>query len=381
MKKPIVGITMGDAAGIGPEVIIKALNTPSIYEECLPVVIGDGKVLLSKVRSQKSEVRGQKIEDQRPKIEEEDRSQKTEYRLRISDLNIEFQTPSPESRAPSPEINSIQEISEAKFEFGTIDCLDLDNINLDDLEIGKISRTTGKAAIEYIKKAVNLALDNKIQAITTAPISKESINKAGFHFAGHTDFIAGLTHRRQYAMMFVSDVLKVVLVTIHIPLHKAVRTISKKKVLTTIRLTHSALKDYFGIQKPKIGVAGLNPHAGESGLFGKEEEKEIIPAIEVAQRKGIDAKGPYPPDTIFYRAVKGEFDVVIAMYHDQGLIPLKLLAFDDAVNVTIGLPIIRTSPDHGTAFDIAGKNIASPKSILEAIKLAAKMSKIKGGKQ
>ncbi|MEW6619851.1 MAG: 4-hydroxythreonine-4-phosphate dehydrogenase PdxA [bacterium] len=361
MGKPIIGITMGDAAGIGPEVIIKALNMPSIYEECCPIVIGDAKVLLAEIRRQRIENRGQTFPE--PRVS------------------------SPEPRAPSPnfedrlKINSIQDVSEAKFQFGTIDCLDLDNIKLDELEIGKISRTTGKAAIEFIKKAVNLALDNEIQAITTAPINKEAMKKAEFHFAGHTDFLADLTHRRQYAMMFVSHSLKVVLVSIHIPLYKAIRQLSRKKVLTTIKLTQSAFKDYFGLKKPGIAVAGLNPHASEGGLFGKEEEKEIIPAIEVAQRKGINARGPYPPDTVFYRAVKGEFDVVIAMYHDQGLIPLKLLAFDDAVNVTIGLPIIRTSPDHGTAFDIAGKNIANPTSILEAIKLAAKMAKIKGGKQ
>lgn len=325
MKKPIIGITMGDAAGIGPEVIVKALNTPSIYEECLPVVIGDGKVL----------------------------------------ENSKFK------------ISFIKEIEDAKFEFGTVDCLDLNNIKLDELEIGKTNEVTGKASIEYIKKTVKLAQDSKIQAITTAPICKEAINKAGFNFPGHTELLAHLTHTRKYAMMFVSDVLKVVLVTIHIPLHKAVRVISEKKVLTTIGLTHYVLKDYFGIKKPKIGVAGLNPHAGEEGLFGREEEKEIAPAVEVAQRKGIDATGPYPPDTIFYRAIKGEFDVVVAMYHDQGLIPLKLLAFDSAVNVTIGLPIIRTSPDHGTAFDIAGKNMANPQSMIEAIKLAAKMVKNK----
>ncbi len=330
MRKPIIGITMGDAAGIGPEVIVKALNTRSIYDECFPVVIGDGKVL----------------EDVKLKIKNE--------KLQIS---------------------SIKEIEDAKFEFGTVDCLDLNNIRLDELEIGKINEVAGKASIEYIKKTVKLAQDSKIQAITTAPICKEAINIAGFKFAGHTDFLAYLTHIRQYAMMFVSDILKVVLVTIHIPLHKAVRVISNKKVLTTIGLTHHALKEYFGIKNPKIGVAGLNPHAGEAGLFGREEEKEIAPAIKVAQRKGIDATGPYPPDTIFYRAIKGEFDVVVAMYHDQGLIPLKLLAFDSAVNVTIGLPIIRTSPDHGTAFDIAGKNKANPNSMIEAIKLAATMAK------
>jgi len=332
MERPIIGITMGDAAGIGPEVIIKALNTPSIYEECLPLVIGDGKIL----------------ED------------------------VQCQMPNAKL-----EINSIKNVSEARFAFGMVDCLEVNNIRLDELEIGKINQISGKAAIEYIEKAVNLAQDHKIQAITTAPINKEAMKKAGFHFAGHTDFLAYLTHVRQYAMMFVSERLKVVLVTIHLPLHKAVRIISKKKILTTIRLTQSALIDYFGIKKPKIGVAGLNPHASEGGLFGREEEREITPAIEVAQRKGINAFGPYPPDTIFYRAIKGEFDVVVAMYHDQGLIPLKLLAFDEAVNVTIGLPIIRTSPDHGTAFDIAGKNIANPKSIVQAIKLAAKMAKIK----
>lgn len=328
MKKPIIAITMGDANGIGPEVIIKALNTPSIYEECLPIVIGERKIL----ENAKCKMQNARLE-----------------------------------------INSFKDVSEAKFELGTVDCLEVNNIS--ELEMGKISQITGKAAIEYLEKAVELAQNHKIHAITTAPVSKEAINKAGFHFVGQTDFLASLTHIRKYAMMFVSPALKVVLVTIHLPLYKAVRVISKKKVLTTIRLTQATLKDYFGIKKPKIGVAGLNPHASEGGLFGQEEKKKIIPAIEVAQRKGIDARGPYPPDTIFYRAIKGEFDVVIAMYHDQGLIPLKLLAFDEAVNVTIGLPLIRTSPDHGTAFDIAGKNIANPQSMIEAIKLAARMAR------
>jgi len=332
MKKPIVGITMGDAAGIGPEIIIKALNTNSIYEECVPVVIGDAKIL----------------ENSKFKIQ-----------------NSKFK------------INPIKEVEEADGKFGTIDCIDLANIDLAQLKIGKVNECAGKAAIEYIKKAVSLAQYNKIQAITTAPINKEAINKAGVHFAGHTDFLAHLTHVRKYAMMFVSSPLKVVLVSIHIPLYKAVRRLSQKKIFTTIKLTYHALKDYFGIKNPKIGVAGLNPHAGETGLFGKEEEKEIIPAIDVAQRKGINAVGPYSPDTIFYRAIKGEFDVVIAMYHDQGLIPIKLLAFDSAVNVTIGLPIIRTSVDHGTGFDIVGKNQANPKSMIEAIKLAARMARSK----
>ncbi len=231
-----------------------------------------------------------------------------------------------------------------------------------------------RAAVDYIKKAVSLAREGEIDAIVTAPINKEGLNKAGFKFSGHTELLAHLTKTENYAMMLVGGPLRVVLVTTHLPLSKVSLSLSRKKIYQTIRLTWNNMK-YFGVKKPRIGVAGLNPHAGEEGLFGKEEKKFIIPAVKKAKKKGIRVEGPISPDTIFHRALKGEFDCVVCMYHDQGLIPLKMFAFDRGVNVTLGLPIIRTSVDHGTAYEIAGRGMANPQSLIEAIKLATRLTK------
>lgn len=319
--KPVIGITIGDAAGIGPEIIIKALSKKEIYKISSPLVIGDKEVLKSKVK-----------------------------------------------------FNSISRIGEARFKFGTIDLIDLKNIRLERLKIGKVNKIAAEAAVEYIKKAVSLAIKGEINAIVTAPINKEGLKKAGFKFPGHTELLAQLTKTKYYAMMLVGGPLKVVLVTTHLPLSKVNSSLSKEKIYQTIKLTWNNMK-YFGIKSPRIGVAGLNPHAGEEGLFGKEEKKFIIPAVEKANKKGIKVEGPIPPDTAFYRALRGEFDVIVAMYHDQGLIPLKMLAFDKGVNITLGLPITRTSVDHGTAYEIAGKGVANPQSLIEAIKIAAKLAK------
>ncbi|MBU0501620.1 MAG: 4-hydroxythreonine-4-phosphate dehydrogenase PdxA, partial [Candidatus Margulisbacteria bacterium] len=240
----------------------------------------------------------------------------------------------------------------------------------------QVSREAGQAAYEYLNKAIDLALAKKIDAITTAPINKEAIHLAGHKFAGHTEILAQRTKCKNYGMMFVSDTLWVMLATTHTALHSVSRKLNKAKILKFIKLAHETLLKDRG-KEPKIGVAGLNPHAGEGGIFGNEEKKIIQPAVEQAQKLGINVKGPISPDAIFKLAYMGMFDLVIAMYHDQGLIPLKLLSFNKSVNVTVGLPIIRTSVDHGTGFDIAGKGWANPQSLVEAIKVAVHFAKHK----
>jgi len=331
MVKPIVGVTMGDPAGIGPEICAKALTSPEVQMIADCVVIGDRKAMRQ----------GLKV-------------------AKISNI----------------EINPIKKIPEAKFVRGTIDVLDLKNVDISRLKVGQVSRPAGKASVEYVEKAIRLAMDGKIDAIATAPINKESIRKAGHKFQGHTEILAARTKAKNYAMMFISDTLWIMLVTTHLPLKEVSRHLDKKKVLNTIKLAHETL---FKLRekKPRIGVAGLNPHAGEAGIFGDEEIKIIKPAVDEAKKLGINVKGPVSPDAIFYLANIGMFDVVVAMYHDQGLIPLKLLSFNRSVNVTIGLPIIRTSVDHGTGFDIAGKGWANPNSLIEAIKVAAHFARTK----
>ena len=339
--KPIVGITMGDAAGIGPEIIAKALSLREIYETCRPVVIGDADVMREGIK--------------------------------VARVNLE--------------INPIKELSEARFEHGIIDVLDLNNVRVKDLEAGKPQAMAGKASVEYIEKAVELALRGEIHAVATAPISKEAINMAGYKYAGHTELLAHLTGTRDYAMMLTAGPLKVIHVTTHVPLSEVSRMIKKERVLKTIRLAHQIMRK-LGFSNPRIAVAGLNPHRGEGGLFGTEEIYEIKPAVEQARNEGINVEGPLPADTVFVKAKGGAYDAVVAMYHDQGHIPIKLLGLEwneerkewtmvSGVNITIGLPIIRTSVDHGTAFRKAGKGTANPQSMIEAITLAAKMVEAK----
>jgi 4-hydroxythreonine-4-phosphate dehydrogenase len=239
---------------------------------------------------------------------------------------------------------------------------------------GVLSAEAGRAAYETIVRAVDDAQQNRIDAIATAPVNKEAFRLAGLPWNGHTDLLAHLTGTPHVAMMFHSPALRVVLATVHIPLAAVPGALNQRLVETTIELTARELPRY-GIAHPRIAVAGLNPHAGEHGLFGREEEAAISPAIAACRGSGIDVSGPYPADTIFVRAHRGEFDVVVACYHDQGLIPVKLLAFGEAVNVTLGLPIVRTSVDHGTAFDIAGKGVANPESMIAAVLLAAKLAR------
>jgi 4-hydroxythreonine-4-phosphate dehydrogenase len=326
-RKPLIVITMGDPAGIGPEIIAKVLDSGELDLICVPVVIGDAGVM-------------------RKLIEE--------MRLPVT-------------------VNSIASLSQAAPAKGRIDVLDLKNVDLTAHEWGKPGASSGTSVVEYIKKSVVLTMDREADAIVTAPISKEMMNAAGHHYAGHTELLADLTGTKEYGMLFVGGGLHVILVTIHVALKDVPRLITQASVLKTLRLAHRAMQS-FGIDKPRIGVAALNPHAGEGRLFGSEEWDVILPAVVKARGEGIHASDPIPADTLFYKARNNYYDIVVAMYHDQGLAPLKMVAFGKAVNVTVGLPIIRTSVDHGTAYDLAGKGCADPTSLLEAIKLAVSMS-------
>ncbi len=333
-KRPIVAVTMGDPAGIGPEIVIKALSLAELSRLSRPVVIGDARVMKNAMKY---------------------------------------------SKASPVVLKEIKRLDEGDFRTGIINILDMDNVDVNKLKTGRVSVEAGRAAVKYIERAIDLAMDKKVDAIATGPINKEAINKAGFRFDGHTELLAKRTGAKNSAMMFLSDSIRVMLVTTHLPLSQVAKEIDKKKILGIIKLADKELTELLG-KKPRIGVAGLNPHAGESGIFGSEEIKIISPAVEEARKLGINVKGPVSADAIFYLANLNMFDIVIAMYHDQGLIPLKLLSFNKSVNVTVGLPIIRTSVDHGTGFDIAGKGWANPSSMIQAIKVAAMMAMKKKAK-
>ncbi len=324
-KRPIMGITMGDPVGIGPEIIVSALSDPNTYEYCRPLIIGDPTIIDRAIEIKKSKLRSNPI--------------------------------------PSPE--------KGIYTFGTLDVLPLSDLKRESVTPASPNAITGKAMLNYIETAVDLAMDKKIAAMVTCPITKTAMKMAGSKFHGHTELIAQRTKTKKYAMMLAGTTLKVVLVTIHIPLADVSESITKENILKTIRITENSLKHRFGIKKPAIAVAGLNPHAGEDSMFGAEEKEKIEPAVQQAIKEGINASGPFPPDTLFYHAAKGKFHGVICMYHDQGLIPFKMIHFNDGVNTTLGLPIIRTSVDHGTAYDIAWKGIADSSSLKAAIKMAA----------
>jgi 4-hydroxythreonine-4-phosphate dehydrogenase len=322
MKK--IAVTMGEPGGIGPEIIIKTLASPEVRNLCNPLVIGDLAVM------------------------------ETALKLAAVEADLKM-IQSPEEAAPGNSINVLH-IPGLKKDF----------------EKCRSTAGGGKASAAYIRKAVEMALAKEVGAVVTAPISKESLKKAGFDWPGHTEMIAELTDTRDYAMMLAGGPLRVILVTIHTALRNVPDLIQRGTVLKTIKLAQKACS-MLGITNPRIAVAGLNPHAGEAGIFGDEEAREILPAVNDAEREGIQVTGPYPPDIVFRKAYLGEVDIVVCMYHDQGLIPLKMIAFDTGVNVTVGLPIIRTSPDHGTAYDIAWSGQANPSSMIEAIKLAVRM--------
>ena len=331
-KKPIVGITSGDPAGIGPEVVVKALLDPAVRGCCRALILGDAHVM--------------------------DRARQM---LRA---NLEWEI-----------IRQYNGEGDLWSDGPTL--LDFGNVPNAAALRPVPDPACGRASVEYVQRAIDLAMAGKIDAIATAPISKEAIGLAGYDFAGHTEILAERTGTAKKVMMLAGGPLRVALVTIHIALAQVPKKLTTEGVLDTITITHDALVSMFGIAKPRIAVCALNPHAGEAGRFGDEEPRLIEPAIKRGQAQGINCTGPFPADTIFFRAAKGNFDAVVAMYHDQGLIPLKLLAFESAVNITLGLPIIRTSVDHGTAFDIAGKGVANPESMIEAIRLAAEFAERK----
>jgi 4-hydroxythreonine-4-phosphate dehydrogenase len=314
---------MGCPAGIGPEIILRYLADTATSPSIRPVILGDIDVLLRSAAA-----------------------------LGLPAPLVTWQPgfPLPTEAIPVVQVSSLAP--------NMVRC-------------GYPNKTTGQAMANYIETGVTLIQEGILQGLTTCPISKLSLNSAGYNFPGHTEMLADLTNTADYAMMMAGKRLRVTLVTIHRPLREVAKGLSPEAILRLIRLTNTALNIDFGIHRPRIGVAGLNPHAGEHGLFGDEEEKLIAPAIAQGQQQSIDVSGPFPPDTIFYKAASGEFDAVVAMYHDQGLIPFKLLHFDDGVNVTLGLPIVRTSVDHGTAYDIAGKGLAKHRSLTEAVRLAA----------
>lgn len=341
MKKPIIGISMGDPAGIGPEICVKAVSDAEVLKTCHPVIIGDAAAI------QKA--------------------------IHLTEID--------------KKILAIEKISEVNFGGDQIHVFDLKNVNVDELEYGKVSANAGNAAFEAIKKVIELAMDGHIDATVTAPIHKESLNIAGHPFAGHTEIYAEHTGTDQVAMLLVDGDFRVIHVSTHVSLRDACDLVKKKRVRHVIQLLHDACIQ-FGIENPHLAVCGLNPHASDGGLFGYEEQEEITPAIDEAKQEGIHVEGPFAADTIFPKVAGGFFDGCVAMFHDQGHVPFKVKGFVwnkegaswskiQGVNITLGIPIIRVSVDHGTAFDIAGKGIASQESLVHAIEYAVKMSKNK----
>jgi 4-phospho-D-threonate 3-dehydrogenase / 4-phospho-D-erythronate 3-dehydrogenase len=327
MTRPIVAVTMGDAAGIGPEVIVKALNDNRVYEWCRPIVIGDASRLRKAVQ--------------------------------VAGVGLT--------------VDVVDGPEDGSYTQGRIDCVDLDCIP-DDLPFGELSPVAGDGAYRFIVAAVALAMERRVDAICTAPLNKEALHAGGHMYPGHTELLAELTGTEEVSMLLNAPTLRVIHVTTHIGLLDAVARINPGLVERTIRRGHATLVDA-GIVHPRIAVCGINPHAGENGLFGYgEEEKKVAPGIHAAQESGIDVEGPLPADTVFFRASRGDFDLVVAMYHDQGHGPVKVLGIENGVNITIGLPVIRTSVDHGTAFDIAGAGVADEASMVEALRQAAELA-------
>jgi 4-hydroxythreonine-4-phosphate dehydrogenase len=339
MIQPVLGITMGDPAGVGPEIAAKALADPQVRTQARPLVIGDARVMT--------------------------------IAARVAHASLE--------------VRAVAQPGEASFTPDRIEVLDLANADPAAFAVGRVSAVCGRAAYEYIERGVRLAREGAIAGIVTAPVNKEALAAAGVRHSGHTEILAELTGTKAYAMLLMGKELRVIHVTTHVALRRVPELVTRERVLRTIRLGDRAMRD-LGIARPRLAVCGLNPHAGEGGLFGDEEGVAIGPAIAAARAEGVDATGPYPADTLMSRAAGGEFDCVVAMFHDQGHTPVKALGFryDEAkkawtglsgVNVTVGLPILRVSVDHGTAFDRAGTGTANPESMVEAILVAAEMAR------
>lgn len=347
---PIVAITMGDPAGNGPEITVKALSDPSLYERCRPIVVGDAKMI-------------------------------EQARIFVGH--------------PEIKVNAVSDVADARFEAGTIDVYHMDLIeDVASFRLGEVSAEGGNAAFQSVKRTIELAMEGTVDATVTNALNKEAMNLAlapqGMHFDGHTEIYATYTGTKRYCMMLAHHDFRVVHVSTHCSLREACDRVKTPRVLEVIELAHEACRD-LGIESPRVAVAGLNPHCGENGLFGDEEINEIKPAIEIARARGIDAIGPIPPDSVFSEMNGGWYDVVVCMYHDQGHIPTKVLGFVydrekdawkavEGVNVTLGLPIIRTSVDHGTGFALAGKGTANELSLVNAIDYALRMAQGRSAK-
>ncbi|MGI6031273.1 MAG: 4-hydroxythreonine-4-phosphate dehydrogenase PdxA [Eubacteriales bacterium] len=337
--RPVIGITMGDPAGGGPELTVKALRRKELYQRCRPLVVADAAM----------------IEDAIGMVGAQELS-----------------------------VRRVSRVEEARFEYGVIDVYHMDLIDPAKFAYGKVSAMCGEAAFQCVRKVIELAMEGQVDATVTNALNKEAMNLAGHHFSGHTEIYAHYTNTPKYTMMLAHEDLRVVHVSTHVSLREACDRVKKDRVLDVIRIAHQACRS-LGIEQPRIGVAGLNPHAGENGMFGTEEIEEIAPAIAQARQEGMQVEGPIPPDSLFSKARGGWYDIVVAMYHDQGHIPLKVVGFVydrqagkwssvSGVNVTLGLPIIRTSVDHGTAFDQAGKGIQNETSLVNAIDYAIRMA-------
>jgi len=338
--KPTIAITMGDPAGIGPEIIAKTLADKETYSICNPLVVGDGSAM--------------------------------RMGLEVAKQNLM--------------VNTIDSPADARFQYGVIDLIDLHNLDPERLEMGKPAAMSGTASAEFVLHAADLALQNKVDAIVTAPLNKEALHLGGYNYPGHTEIFAEKSGTKDYAMMLATGNLRVVHATTHIPFKEIPENLTSERIYTSIHIAHEACLS-LGIENPRIAVAGLNPHSGDGGLFGDEEARIITPAINTALNEGLNVDGPVPPDTVFGKAVGGQYDIVVALYHDQGHIPVKLLGmkYDEAtgkwdsvsgVNITLGLKFIRTSVDHGTAYGKAGRKegTANPDSLKEAIQYAVQMA-------
>ena len=337
-QRPLLGISVGDPAGVGPEITAKALALPEIYKICRPLAVAEADMMRAAIK--------------------------------FSGLTLE--------------VHPVSSPQEGRYEVGTLDVLDLKNIDGTAITYQQVSAECGRAAFEYVKKVIELALEKEIDATVTGPINKEAINRAGFHYAGHTEIYAKLTNTRDYAMMLMHEQFRVIHVSTHVPLREACDRVKQARIYRVIHLAQTALQQ-LGMHTPRIAVAGLNPHAGENGMFGREEIEEITPAIQQARQDGLQVEGPFPPDTVFSKMAGGQYDIVVVMYHDQGHIPTKLRGFQydentdtwesmSGVNITCGLPIIRVSVDHGTAFDKSGEGRANPESMIQAIQIAAQLA-------